>query len=229
MALTLVEGQTLNDYLIDRDRLNEAQAAHIAQQIALGLDHAHNHGTIHRDVKPSNILLTKTGRAMLSDFGVALILDDPNITHSDHLVGTPAHLAPEQIRDKRAVDGRADLYALGAVLYRMVTGRTPFQGSMPQLLFAHVYDPRPDPSQFAPVSPEMQAIIMKALRKEATDRYESGAKMAEALAQLGHARDATTQTLMLPRQSLIERYRAIVILSGIVLFIGLLIMLELGG
>ncbi len=143
---------------------------------------------VHRDLKPANILLAADVQALLTDFGVALALDDLTLTRTGHTVGTPAYMAPEQANGQE-VDGRADLYSLGVVLYQMVTGRTPFRGKTPQVLHAHVYDPPPEPSSIAKVSPGMEAIILRALAKEPRQRFQSGAAMAQALARLG---DQTT-------------------------------------
>ncbi|HXV42471.1 MAG TPA: serine/threonine-protein kinase, partial [Anaerolineae bacterium] len=183
MAMALIEGQTLADRLAHAGPLDEATAADIAWQIADALDYAHRQGIIHRDVKPSNILLAADGRALLTDFGVALALDDQTLTRTGHTVGTPAYMAPEQASGD-PVDGRADLYALGVVLYQMVTGRTPFRGNTPQVLHAHVYDPPPAPSSVAKVSPALEALILRALAKEPGQRFQSGAAMAQALAGL---------------------------------------------
>jgi serine/threonine-protein kinase len=186
MAMVYVEGQTLANRLTGGPPLDEATAADIAWQIADALYYAHSQGVVHRDVKPSNILLTDDGRALLSDFGVAQALDDPALTRTGHTVGTPAYMAPEQASGNQAVDGRADLYALGVVLYQMVTGRPPFQGSTPQILHAHVYNPPPPPSTVAAVSPGMEGVIMQALSKEVSQRFQTGAAMAQALADLSN-------------------------------------------
>jgi serine/threonine-protein kinase len=183
--MALVDGQSLADRLAEAGRLAEAAAADIAWQIADALDYAHRRGVVHRDVKPSNILLSQDGRALLTDFGVALALDDPALTRTGVTVGTPAYMAPEQAASHQLVDGRADLYALGVTLYQMVTGRTPFQGSTPQVLHAHVYNPPPLPATIAPVSPALESIILRALAKEPTDRFQTGAAMAQALTALG--------------------------------------------
>jgi hypothetical protein len=121
------------------------------------------------------------GRPVLTDFGVARALDDPALTASGLTVGTPAYMAPEQASDRPDLDGRADLYALGVVLYQMVTGRTPFWGSTPQVMHAHVYEPPPMPSSIAAVSPAMEAVILRALAKNPADRYSTGAELAADL------------------------------------------------
>lgn len=184
MVMSLVEGPTLAERLAQVGALAETGAADIAWQIADALDYAHGQGVVHRDVKPSNILLTETGRALLTDFGVAQALDDLTLTRTGYTVGTPAYMAPEQTSGEPPVDGRADLYALGVVVYQMVTGRTPFRGSTPQVLHAHVYEPPPRPSTIAPVSTALEGIILKALAKDVAQRFQTGAAMAQALANL---------------------------------------------
>jgi serine/threonine-protein kinase len=140
LAMPFIKGQTLAARLTEQlpQPLDEATAADIAWQMADALDYAHRQGVVHRDVKPSNIMLTPEGRAMLTDFGVAQALDDSSLTRTGLTVGTPAYMAPEQVSGDQTVDGRADLYSLGIVLYQMVTGRTPFRGSTPHVLHAHL-------------------------------------------------------------------------------------------
>lgn len=184
MVMAFVAGQTLADYLLHRKRLDESTAADLAWQIADALHYAHSRNIIHRDIKPSNIMLTTDQRVMLTDFGVALALDDPALTRTGFIVGTPAYLAPEQATGQRP-DGRADLYALGVVLYQMVTGQLPFRGTTPKVLHAHVYDTPSLPSTRIAVSAELEAVIMRALAKQPADRFQTGLEMAQALATLG--------------------------------------------
>lgn len=207
LAMPLIEGQSLADRLAASGALDEAAAADIAWQIADALYYAHSQGIVHRDVKPSNILLARDGRAMLTDFGVARALDDVDLTRTGHTVGTPAYMAPEQATGELPVDGRADLYSLGIVLYHMIAGRPPFQGTTPQVLHAHVYSPPPPPSTVARVSQPMEAIILRALAKDVTERFQTGAAMAQALARLD---DRTgTQPVLIPPSRKIKGRRYI--------------------
>jgi len=184
IALPFVKGETLADLLAKEAPFDEARAARIAEQIAGALAYAHDQGIVHRDVKPSNILLTPDGQALLTDFGVAQAQHHPSLMRSGQTIGTPIYMAPEQAGSNRPVDGRADLYALGVVLYQMVTGRPPFTGNTPQVMRAHVYTPPPSPATIAPVSPAMEAIILRALAKDAAQRFQDGAAMAQTLANL---------------------------------------------
>lgn len=184
MTMPLVEGASLQQVLEARGRLDEGMAADIAGQVAEALDYAHARGVIHRDVKPSNILVDLHGQALLVDFGVARALDDPALTVTGFTVGTPAYMAPEQASSSTDLDGRADLYSLGVVLYQAVTGRIPFRGSTPQVMHAHVYELPPPPSSVAEVSSPMEAIILRALAKNPDDRYATGAMLAADLQSL---------------------------------------------
>jgi serine/threonine protein kinase len=181
IAMSLVHGTTLEEYLAANPTLGETASIDIARQVALTLDYVHGQGIVHRDLKPGNILISRDGRALLFDFGTALNLNAPPPPGIEGIYGTPAFLAPEQIRDSAAIDGRADLYSLGVVLYRMVAGRKPFYGSRSEVLEAHLHQPPPPPSEFAYVSPELEATILKALAKEPADRYQTGQEFAEAL------------------------------------------------
>ena len=186
LVMPLIDGETLEDRLKRKGSLNELAAVDIAWQIANALDYAHQQGIVHRDIKPSNVLLTKDNQALLTDFGVVQALDAPSLTQAGHIVGTPAYMAPEQALEEKVVDRRADLYSLGAMLYRMVTGRLPFRGSTAEMLHAHVYQQPPAPSSIARVSPAMEAIILKAMAKNPNDRYQDGAMMAQALSRLDY-------------------------------------------
>ncbi|MBI1881510.1 MAG: protein kinase, partial [Chloroflexi bacterium] len=220
MAMALIEGESLADRLARTGSLDETAAADIVWQIADALDYAHRQGVVHRDIKPSNILLATDGRALLADFGVALALDDLALTRTGHTVGTPAYMAPEQASGA-AVDGRADLYSLGVVLYQMVTGRTPFRGNTPQVLHAHVYDPPPAPSTIARVSPGMETIILRALAKNPAERFQTGAALAQALARLS---DQTT-ALPVPLETTRSRSKWLwpLLIVGILTLLGVFI------
>jgi len=164
------------------------EAVQLLLPIAEALDYAHSQNMIHRDVKPSNILLTQRGQPMLTDFGIAKILDveeTVELTGTSTTVGTPEYMAPEQVTSKTA-DHRADIYALGVVLYEMVTGRKPFIADTPMaVLIKHATAPLPRPKQFAPDLPEgVEKVLLKALAKNPADRYTSMAEMGDALEKI---------------------------------------------
>jgi WD40 repeat protein/tRNA A-37 threonylcarbamoyl transferase component Bud32 len=164
------------------------KAIQLILPIAEALDYAHTQNMIHRDVKPSNILLTQRGQPMLTDFGIAKILDleeTQDLTGTNMAMGTPEYMAPEQATAK-FVDHRADIYALGIVLYEMVTGRKPFTADTPlAVLFKHASDPLPAPNIYVADLPDgVEKILLKMLAKKPEDRYQSMDELQKALEKL---------------------------------------------
>ncbi|PHQ34944.1 bifunctional serine/threonine-protein kinase/formylglycine-generating enzyme family protein [Rhodopirellula bahusiensis] len=152
--------------------------------IADALDHAHANGLVHRDVKPSNILIDNQNRAWLTDFGLAMSDDAPRPTRAGLLIGTYSYMSPEQARGEgHLVDGRADIFALGIVLYELLVGRRPFSGGSSQQLLQDIVRAEPTPlRQFDPKIPiELERICLKALAQRVSDRYERAATMATEL------------------------------------------------
>lgn len=153
--------------------------------IANALGYAHQKGILHRDVKPSNILITENNEPMLTDFGIAKMLemsDGQTLTGTGLGVGTPDYMAPEQGLGKE-VDGRVDIYSLGVILYELVTGRKPYTADTPlAVLFKHMTDPLPRPSEvFHGISEDLEKVILKALAKDPKNRYQSMAELASAI------------------------------------------------
>ncbi|GEM_PF-474167 len=189
IAMEYIDGDELGD-LIRRDgALDPLSAAQIVRDVADALDYAHARGLVHRDIKPSNIMIRRqTGgklRAVLMDFGIAKIQDTTaSFTRytGSNAVGTIDYMAPEQIMTAREVDHRADIYALGVVLYEMLTGERPFKGSAAQVLFAHVQQPAPDPRTLKSDLPRaLSQVVMRALEKDAANRYASAGAMASEM------------------------------------------------
>jgi len=164
------------------------EAIQILLPIAEALDYAHSQNMVHRDVKPSNILLTQRGQPMLTDFGIAKVLDleeTQELTGTSAAVGTPEYMAPEQAT-ARTVDHRADIYALGVVLYEMVTGRKPFIADTPMaVLIKHATESLPRPKHLVPNLPDsVEKMLLKALAKNPVDRYQSMAEMGNAFEKI---------------------------------------------
>ncbi len=182
LELDLVEGATFGDRLMPSGRLSPAEAIGASAAVADGLQHAHERRVVHRDVKPSNVMSTLDDQAVLFDFGLALDLDGPPPAPG-RVFGSPYWLSPEQARAE-PVDGRADVYGLGATLFRFVTGQAPFYGERSDLLHAHCHEPVPDPAELAPVSRGLAEVVRTAMAKAPEDRYQTAASMAEALRAL---------------------------------------------
>lgn len=164
------------------------EAFQILLPIAEALDYAHSQKMVHRDVKPSNILLTERGQPMLTDFGIAKILEleeTQDLTGTSAALGTPEYMAPEQAT-ARMVDHRADIYAFGIVLYEMLIGRKPYTADTPlAILIKHAHDPLPSPKMFVPDLPDaVERILLKALAKKPEDRYQSMGEMVKAFENL---------------------------------------------
>ena len=147
-TLPFIRGESLRQKLTRERQLGVAESVGIARQIAGALDYAHQHGVIHRDVKPENILLHE-GEAMLADFGIALAVREaggPRLTETGLSIGTPQYMSPEQATAERQLDARSDVYSLGAVLYEMLAGEPPFTGVTGQAVIAKLMVERPDPA-----------------------------------------------------------------------------------
>jgi hypothetical protein len=183
-AMQLVDGESLSERLARQQRLPLEQALEIGEQCLAGLEAAHRQGLIHRDIKPANVLLERqTGRAMLVDFGlVRRIGQDAGLTTSGTFVGTLDYIAPEQARGQK-VDGRADIYSLGALMYQLLSGRLPFEAETPEaMLFQHASEQPLPLREAAPELPQPVAgIVNRMIAKDPEDRYLS---CAEVLADL---------------------------------------------
>jgi tRNA A-37 threonylcarbamoyl transferase component Bud32 len=186
MAMEYVEGQELSDLLRERGQLPFETVLPFIREFAAALDYAHSKGFVHRDIKPSNIMVRSDEdgqlHPVLMDFGVAKIQDAHTHLTGTGAVGTIDYMAPEQIREAGSVDNRADIYAMGLVLYEILTGQRPFQGNPAQVMFAHLQQPAPDPRKTNPDIPGRVAnTILRALAKRPDDRYSSAQAMTLAL------------------------------------------------
>lgn len=184
IAMQLIDGQLLKDFLQKQKKLSEVLAIELARQLADILHYVHAQNIVHRDIKPENILLDQRRRAILFDFGTALDQAYPLPDSDRGVYGTPGFLSPEQILSGNSVDGRADLYSLGVMLYLMACGRRPFYGDRDDVLGAHINEPPPPPSKFAKLSPDLELVILKSIEKNPDDRYQTGAEFAQALGEI---------------------------------------------
>lgn len=185
IAMEYLEGESLDTLLDNHIRLSLDRIAHIALQIANGLAYAHQHGVIHRDVKPANIILMRRGRVVkITDFGIAQIPANTQ-TKGGALLGSPRYMSPEQVQGK-VVDGRSDVFSLGVVLYEMLTGCTPFTGDNLSTILYNImnYEPAPPSSVNQDVPHAFDHIVMRALSKRPVDRYQTARDMATDLRAL---------------------------------------------
>jgi eukaryotic-like serine/threonine-protein kinase len=184
MVMQYVEGSDLetimNQYEADGEMMDPADIRRLVREICQALDYAHSRGVIHRDVKPANIMLDMGGRAIVADFGLALLTD---LGTRGEVFGSPHYIAPEQAISSAAAVPQTDLYAVGVILYRMFTGVLPFEGIDPlEVALRHVSEPPAPPRSLRPeISPQLEAVILKALAKEPADRYAGGEALAGAL------------------------------------------------
>lgn len=186
LDMRLVEGIDLHDMLRERGAFDPERAVNIVSQVASALESAHRIGLIHRDVKPSNVLITKDDFAYLIDFGIARAAGETSLTGTGGMIGTLAYMAPERFKASE-FDARADVYALACVLYECLTGQQPFPGSsVEQQLAAHLTTPPPRPSQeLSHVPAALDGVIARGMAKDPQDRYRSTQDLArEAKAAL---------------------------------------------
>jgi serine/threonine-protein kinase len=188
-VMPYVEGESLRDRLHREKQLPIDAAVRIAGEVASALDYAHRKGVIHRDIKPENILL-HDGQALVADFGIALALSTAGgtrMTETGLSLGTPHYMSPEQAMGEREITGRSDVYALGCVLYEMLTGDPPFTGSTAQAIVAQVVTeaPRRLTPRRHTIPAHVEAAVLRALEKLPADRFASAAEFAQALSSPG--------------------------------------------
>ncbi len=182
IVMPFVESGTLAD-LLRGQPLPLKQIRSIISQIGGALHYAHTHGLVHRDVKPSNVLVDESGNCLLTDFGIAKMVEGTaKFTSTGGVIGTPAYMSPEQGRGEK-LDGRSDIYSLGIMLFEMATGRVPFNAETPlAIIFKHISDPLPMPRTINPALPEsVERVILKALAKNPEERFQKAEEMVEAL------------------------------------------------
>jgi eukaryotic-like serine/threonine-protein kinase len=188
-VMPYVEGESLRDRIRREKQLPVDEAVRLAVEVASALDYAHRHGVVHRDIKPENILL-HDGRGLVADFGIALAASKASgarMTETGMSLGTPQYMSPEQAMGEREITARSDVYALGAVLYELLTGDPPFVGSTAQAIVARVVteSPRPLLPQRHTIPSHVETAVLTALEKLPADRFATAAQFAEALTRPG--------------------------------------------
>ncbi len=187
IVMEYVDGVTLRDIVHTDGPMPPRRAIEIIADACQALNFSHQHGIIHRDVKPANIMISKTGAVKVMDFGIARALADAgnSVTQTAAVIGTAQYLSPEQARGE-SVDARSDVYSLGCVLYEILTGEPPFIGDSPvAVAYQHVReDPVPPSQKHSGISPELDAVVLKALAKNPDNRYQTAAEMRTDLVRV---------------------------------------------
>ena len=176
IVMEYVEGETLKDLIRRRGRLSGNEAVDFALQLLAAVDFAHRSGIVHRDIKPQNVMIDRSGAAKVMDFGIARA-GDSGMTQAGSILGTAQYLAPEQAKGQ-PVDERSDLYSVGVVLYEMLTGTVPFKGdSAVTVALKHVNEVAREPADLVPGMPHtLNQIVLKAMAKDPLLRYQSAAE-----------------------------------------------------
>ncbi len=186
IAMELLEGNELQNLLKDGKPLPISETLDIMSQVAAGLAYAHEHGIVHRDVKPSNIMVLKSGRVKIADFGIARMESSMLHTQTGIVMGSPLYMSPEQIL-ARGIDRRSDIFAAGILLFKMLTGQMPFTGDNPNsVMYQIVHEAPPKPSALNSEIPEaLDDIVAKCLAKNPEERYQDANQLAQALLACG--------------------------------------------
>lgn len=182
MAMELLEGRELRDWIASGQPMPIKLAVSVAAQVADGLAYAHERGIIHRDIKPANIMVLADGTAKITDFGIARMRTSDVKTQTGMLLGSPKYMSPEQVIGQR-IDHRADIFSLGVTLYETLTGQAPFNGSsLESLMYQTVHVPATPPTRLRPDLPQiLDLILAKALEKKPEDRYQDARELAADL------------------------------------------------
>lgn len=207
IAMTYVQGFSLSDVLQRQSKLPFDAIEVIIRQIARGLLYAHSKGIVHRDVKPSNIMLTRDNRVYVMDFGISYIqeMEKDRLTKTGMTMGTPEYMSPEQCHGDE-VTLQSDIYSMGVILYEMTCGRLPFQGNRPvEIALKHVQEPPPDPKQFRPDMPKgLSELILKCLKKKLNERFHDMQEFLDECDLVFPPKDAHSNTRFGKKQSLLR-------------------------
>jgi serine/threonine-protein kinase len=228
MAMEFVEGRSLRAMLHDKRPLPTDKALDIARQLCDALVYLHAQGIVHRDLKPENILILPDGHIKLLDFGIALDEASRRLTWFglSSTVGTPDYMAPEQVGGRRG-DARTDIYAVGTMLYEMLTGELPYSGANVQTLMRAKQndDPRPPRQLVSTISPEIEEIIMHAIERSPRYRYESAKDMLEELRDPSKVKPRAEDQRTKGRVVFVPRKK--ILLGGLLVVVALLILLTM--
>ncbi|MGI5246378.1 Stk1 family PASTA domain-containing Ser/Thr kinase [Dactylosporangium sp. CA-139066] len=199
IVMEFVNGRTLKEVLAAEGRLMPRRALEITADICAALEFSHRHGIIHRDIKPGNVMLTQTGQVKVMDFGIARALASgaTTMTQTSAVIGTAQYLSPEQARGE-PVDARSDVYATGCVLFELLCGHPPFVGDNPvSVAYQHVReDPRPPSTSNRDVTPDIDAVVLKALAKNPLNRYQSAGEMRADVMRAAAGRPVSAPPVM---------------------------------
>ncbi len=217
-TMPYVDGESLRARLRRTGTLPPADALRVTREVGEALQYAHDHGVVHRDVKPENILLTRDGNTLVADFGIARALDTPeatSLTVAGMVMGTPSYMSPEQASGEPAIDGRSDVYSLGCVVYEMLRGTPPFTGPTAQAVIAkHLGQPAPVLAPAGVVLPAISTAVARALAKSPADRFATAAEFVRALEPSSSAGHAPPRTI---------RARPLVLGAALILGIGAIV------
>jgi tRNA A-37 threonylcarbamoyl transferase component Bud32 len=185
LVMRYLDSGTLEE-IMEQGLLPHDEVAYVMRQVCSALDYAHRQGIVHRDIKPSNIMIDQQGNAFVADLGIARIAAEAGgrqITATGAIIGTPDYMSPEQAQGRDDVDARADIYALGAMLYQMLCGEVPFTADTPMnVLMKHIHEPLPPLRQKNPSVPaEAEAVVQKAMAKDRQARYPTAVEMSQAI------------------------------------------------
>jgi eukaryotic-like serine/threonine-protein kinase len=182
LVMEFIDGRTLKDIIIDKGVINIKEAIDITLSVCSALDHAHSAGFIHRDIKPQNIMIDKTGQVKITDFGIARKMISDEKLKEKKVMGSVQYISPEQVKGEKT-DRRSDIYSLGVALFEMITGRLPFAGDTYQaVVLQHINDPMPEPQTFNQnINNALNKIVLKATRKNKRYRYQNAMEFANHL------------------------------------------------